>query len=273
MSRVFYRQEAEPVAMFWRVFRRDGVALAFTSHDRDLWFDGVVHRAAPGMVPSAIRRTAGLDPDLADVDGVLSHDTIAERDLAEGRFDGATVMIGVADWETLERAVLYSGTIGTVSDEGPHFTAALRSAKAVLDGSPVPRTSPTCRALFCGLGCTLPAARYTHDLRVIATDPAHNRITLAGGPGAAALNNGWLRWLDGPHAGLTMLVVESDGSGIMLDAPLSPEVTSGMRAAVREGCDHTLHTCAERFGNAVNFQGEPFLPGNDLLVRYAVPPV
>jgi hypothetical protein len=38
---------------------------------------------------------------------------------------------------------------------------------------------------------------------------------------------------------------------------------------VREGCDHTIATCRTRFGNAANFQGEPFLPGNDILTRYA----
>ena len=58
MSRVFGREALEPVATFWRVHRRDGVTLGFTSHDRDLWFGGVLHRAAPGMVPSAIRRSA-----------------------------------------------------------------------------------------------------------------------------------------------------------------------------------------------------------------------
>jgi len=44
-----------------------------------------------------------------------------------------------------------------------------------------------------------------------------------------------------------------------------------MRAQVLEGCDHTLQTCGTRFGNAINFQGEPFLPGNDLIVRYGLP--
>ena len=40
---------------------------------------------------------------------------------------------------------------------------------------------------------------------------------------------------------------------------------------LREGCDRTLDTCAMRFGNAVNFQGEPFLPGNDMITRYPIP--
>ena len=45
----------------------------------------------------------------------------------------------------------------------------------------------------------------------------------------------------------------------------------GVRVQLREGCDHTIATCSARFGNAVNFRGEPFLPGNDLLARYGQP--
>ena len=36
-------------------------------------------------------------------------------------------------------------------------------------------------------------------------------------------------------------------------------------------CDKTIATCSARFGNALNFQGEPFLPGNDMLAQYPVP--
>ena len=57
-------------------------------------------------------------------------------------------------------------------------------------------------------------------------------------------------------------------SGLVLDEPLSAAVSTGLRVLLREGCDHRLETCATRFDNAVNFQGEPFLPGNDQLYRY-----
>jgi hypothetical protein len=56
MSRVFNGEALEGLASFWRVRRRDGVTLGFTGHDRDLWFDGVLHQATPGLTPSAIRR-------------------------------------------------------------------------------------------------------------------------------------------------------------------------------------------------------------------------
>ena len=57
----------------------------------------------------------------------------------------------------------------------------------------------------------------------------------------------------------------------VIDTPLPAGLAPGQRAMAREGCDYRLDTCAARFGNAANFQGEPFLPGNDLLTRYPVP--
>ena len=271
MTRVFFRAELEGVATFWRVRRRDGVTLGLTSHDRDLWFDGIVHRAAPGMLPSAIRRTADLAPDSAEVQGALTHDSIPAADLASGRFDGAAVEIGVVDWENLDRAVLYRGAIGAISEQAGSFTAELSSAKAELERDLVPRTSPTCRAWFCGPGCTLSLARFTHEAALVSVDLAANSVAFAGAPTAEAMRDGSLRWLDGPHAGLTMEVLSAGAGGLVLDVELDPALAPGARALLREGCDHTVQTCAQRFGNAANFQGEPFLPGNDLIGRYPTP--
>lgn len=271
MSRVWFAEELETAATFWRVMRRDGVTLGFTTHDRDLWFDGVLHRAAPGMTPSAIRRSADLDADSAEVEGALSHDAITGADLAAGRFDGAALRVGLVDWESGARDCLYRGAIGSVAQEEGRFTAELVSRKAALLADPVPRTSPTCRAAFCGPGCNLSPVRFTHEAVLVAIDAERNAVTLDTPAAPRDLAGGFLRWLDGPHAGLTMTIMLADEDGLVLDTPLDPALAPGLRAVVREGCDRTLDTCAARFGNAVNFQGEPFLPGNDLLTRYPAP--
>lgn len=267
MSRVFFSQELEGVATFWRIHRRDGVTLGFTSHNRDLWFGGILHRAAPGMVPSAIRRTADLSSDSADVSGALGHDSISAADLMSGRYDDAQVRIGAVDWETLEFAVLYNGSIGSVAAQNGSFSAQLRSAKAALDADFVPRTSPTCRAEFCGRGCTLSASRFTHEAVLTGMDPDANRVRFAD-IDPLLFAGGAIRWVDGPQSGLRMLVIAAGPEGLTLDAPLDTEIGLGSRAVLLEGCDHRLATCADRFGNAINFQGEPYLPGNDLLARY-----
>lgn len=271
MARTWFSGDLETVATWWRVERADGVTLGFTSHDRDLSFAGLRHRTAPGMVPSAVRLTSSLDADSAEIAGALSHDSIAEADLTAGRFDGARVAMGLVDWETFETLQIYVGSIGAVGREGSGFSAELRSMKALLEREVVPRTAPTCRAEFCAPGCTLSPARFTHEGQLANISEDGLRVTVTVDAAATALEFGILRWIDGPEAGLLRRIEAVAGDWLSLDLPVDPSTAPGTRVILREGCDHTLETCASRFTNAVNFQGEPFLPGNDLLTRYPSP--
>lgn len=268
MTRSWFSAQLETVATFWRIERADGIALGFVSHDRDLVFADLLHRAAPGMVPSAIRLSSSLEPDSAEITGALTHDAIREDDLARGRYDGARIVVGVVDWQTLEAEQLYAGTIGAVGRDGAGFSAELDSLKAALGRELVPRTAPTCRAEFCAPGCTLSPARFSREavLAEISGDRAAVRLTMAVAP--PLLADGTLRWIDGADAGRVLRIEGVVGDWLHLEREVDGALAVGARAMVREGCDHTLDTCSARFANAVNFQGEPFLPGNDLLTRY-----
>lgn len=269
MSRSWFSQPLETVAVWWRIERRDGVALGFTSHDRDLMFNGLHHRTAPGMVPSAVRRSATFEADSAEIAGALSHDAISESDLAAGRFDGARVTMGLVDWESLEAETLFAGSIGSVGREGAQFSAELASVKHQLQREMVPRTSPSCRAEFCGTGCTLSVARYTHEA-VLSEIGAARQWVKVGDIAPEHVAFGWLRPVDGGDAGVMLRIRAVEGDWLVLERPLAMGAEVGLRVLLREGCDHTISTCAQRFDNAVNFQGDPFLPGNDLLTRYPV---
>jgi len=77
-----------------------------------------------------------------------------------------------------------------------------------------------------------------------------------------------LRYLSGANCGLASVIMGAAGSLVSVrDLPRAP-VEPGCRIELREGCDKRLETCRDRFGNAVNFRGEPHLPGADLLTRY-----
>lgn len=268
--RVFFDRELDSVATFWRVFRKDGLALGFTSHDRDLLFSGIRHRAAPGMVSAAIKLTNALGGDDAEVEGALTHGSISEADLSAGLYDEAGIAIGAVDWESLDHEVLYSGQIGRVEDDRRSFSAQLRSAKYILNQDIVPRTSPTCRAVFCGRGCSLSASQFTSRQTLVSFDVDANRIEIAYPMGFEAID-GRVRLLDGPQTGMVFGVINVEGRWLTLDRALAPTTPVGIPLELLEGCDHTLGTCASRFNNAVNFRGEPFLPGNDLLARYGRP--
>jgi uncharacterized phage protein (TIGR02218 family) len=44
-------------------------------------------------------------------------------------------------------------------------------------------------------------------------------------------------------------------------------VEEGDSYSLQAGCDKTLPTCITRFNNALNFRGEPFVPGTDKMLE------
>lgn len=258
------------IAYGWRLERADGIAFGFTSHDADVEHDGLLLRASPGMRPTMVSQSVGLDKDGLDVSGALTSDMIRSDDLAAGRWDNAYLEIFLFDWTGPERGrrLLAAGELGAVSYTDDAFEAELIGVQSQLDKAVAPQTSPSCRARFCDAACGLNSARFRQV--VVTSEVDDNRIAVAGAEsfGDGHLAFGELRWLSGSNCGLVMKIAGNAGADIYLpSAPFQPPVVGDM-IEVMQGCDKLMSTCAGRFNNAINFRGEPYLPGNDLLTRY-----
>jgi len=81
----------------WRLERPDGVTLGFTTHDSDLMVDGISLKASPGMQPTTIVQSTGIDVDGLEVSGAITADVIRADDLEAGRWDGAYLEIFLFD--------------------------------------------------------------------------------------------------------------------------------------------------------------------------------
>lgn len=259
--------ELTSMALCWRLERADGAGIALTSHDRQLVAGGLSFDPNPGMVPAAVFRSLGLEPDTGEVAGALSSDALRENDLALGRWDGSSMEMSAVDWSdpAASAIMMLAGELGSVSIGGEGFTAELRGAAARLDEPVCPATSAECRARFGDKQCRVDLAGRTLAASVVDCDG--NMITLdAEVDGRFVL--GRLRYVSGANCGLTSLILSSSGSLVELRDMPRALVEPGCRVELREGCDKRFETCVSRFDNAVNFRGEPHLPGNDLLTRY-----
>lgn len=255
------------LAFLWRVERGDGVAVGFTAHDRDLVRDGFVYRAAPGMVPSAIRLSDGFEADDVELDGALASDAFTDADLRAGRWDGARLTVSAVDWTDpdAEAIVLIRGTFGAVALKDGAFSVALRGEAAAFDVPASEETSPSCRASLGDRRCRVDLRGRARRVRALSAAGAV--VTLDGALPDGDFAFGTLMWIDGPRAGMVERVLSSAGTTVTLAEPVA--VAGAVAVELREGCDRQLATCRARFANAANFQGEPHLPGNDLLMRYA----
>lgn len=259
--------ELTNIALCWRIERTDGAGIALTSHDQPLLSNGVSYEAAPGMMPASISRSLGLEPDSSEIAGALNSAALAEGDFELGRWDGASVHLNAVDWEDApaEPITLLAGEIGAVTIDGDSFTADLSGAAAKLDAPVCPATSAECRAHFGDKQCRVDLAGRT----IVAT-------VVGGSGGELTLDQsiderfvlGRMRYMSGANCGLSSIILSTAGSVVQVrDIPRAP-VEPGCRIELREGCDKRFETCVSRFNNAVNFRGEPHLPGNDLLTRY-----
>lgn len=265
----FLERDLTTVALCWRLERRDGIAIGFTTHDRDLVVDGLAYRSAPGMLPSSITLSDGFDADTLDVKGALTSDAISASDLKTGRWDGASIGIFMIDWENPAgaRLALARGELGEVSLQGDAFEAELRGPTALLDRAVVEQTSPECRAALGDKRCRVEMADRTRLTRVTAVMAA-DIVEVAHAAAGNACGYGRLRWIGGANSGLESAILRSEEMLLTLREPPPFAAAVGDLVETMEGCDKRLETCSGRFANAANFRGEPHLPGIDLLTRY-----
>jgi uncharacterized phage protein (TIGR02218 family) len=260
--------ELTSIAFCWSVERRDGAGVAMTSHDRRIEHGGITYMFSPGIVPASISRGLGLEPHSGEVSGALSSDAFSDTDLAAGRWDGARVRLLAVDWTSPEDEAieLLAGELGEVAIKGEAFSADLRGAAWRLQNPVCPTTSPECRAEFGDKKCRVDLSGRSISLTVVsATDDGE--LQLAGSVGEQFLF-GRLRFMGGANCGLSSVVTYVNGDRVRTRDLPRAGVEQGTRVEIREGCDKRLTTCASRFNNAINFRGEPHLPGNDLLTRY-----
>jgi uncharacterized phage protein (TIGR02218 family) len=255
------------IAFCWRIERRDGAGLALTSHDRPLTRDGETYAGAPGMLPAAVVRELGLEPQSGEVAGALTSDAITELDLALGRWDGARVNLFAINWTVPdgESTELIAGELGEVEMKGTSFSAELSGAASRLNEPVCPTTSPECRARFGDKKCRVDLAGRSVRATVESASGTELQLTTAVDERFVL---GRLRFLSGANCGLATTIVGVSGTAVRVRDLPRGAVEAGCAVELREGCDKRFGTCIERFGNAANFRGEPHLPGNDLLTRY-----
>ncbi len=260
----------------YKVIRQDGVILGFTDHDKSLVVDGVTYEALSGFNGTEFHESVGLSTDNQDVQGVISSDKITEADILSGNYDDAEIILYRVNWDNVADKVLIKvGTLGELTRSDKIFKAEFRGLSHYLQqpqgrvyqfSCDVPLGSPRCGvnlAAYTSSG----AITTVYDERTFACGGA---IT---GFGSDYFTRGKLSWTGGANNNKS-IEIKSHGitSGVVVlevwQAPANA-LAVGDTFTISAGCDKQPKTCRDRFANFVNFQGFPYIPGQDYLSDYA----
>lgn len=257
--------EVMTLATCWRITRRDGVSQYFTDHDRDVTVDGDTYMARSGIVPSAVTSQAGLAVDNLELEGLLDSETIARDGLLGGLYDHAELEIFMVNYGAPHDGRLHvkTGWLGEVTLRDGVFVAEVRGISAALQQTIGEVYTPTCRAQLGDHRCKKVLTSCTHTGTVDAVD---NEFTFYDGARmetAGYFAYGTVTFTSGANVGLSMEIRDFSNGRFGLFLPLPNAVAPGDAYTAVAGCDKRIETCSARFDNAVNFRGEPHLPGND----------
>lgn len=254
-----------------------------TDHSEDLLlFDGEVYKTMGGMDTSAIRRVERLDVINKQVRGLVTILEITDLELKQGVFDGAIV-----DEYTVDSRMPFIApidyikySIASMTFDGSLWNAELRGITHELTRPSGDVWGPMCRVELFSQGngkCNLASAPFIENNTIDSIVTNNFELKIAGIVNAVWKavgygDDGRLTFLTGSNAGFTADIkrwVYSIGpnDGIVTLQQNPPfGVVAGDVLTMEPGCNKRFDgDCLVKFNNLINHQGEPFIPGGDLV--------
>ena len=264
------KEESTNLATFWKITRQDGLVQGFTNYDQNLTIDGLTYKAATGFNATAFSQDNTLAVRNLDIESVLSSDGITEADLAGGKYDYARVDVFLCRWDIPpsslflnppEHILMVRGIIGEVSMSDRRYKAEVRSFAQLLQQKVSTVTTKECRAVFGDSKCTKDLSGLTDNLTITGvTDKRQFTVNSSRANGFYSL--GQITLTSGSNSGIKAMVLSYSGGIIQLFESLPYSLAIGNTLTAVAGCNKTIAACVS-FGNILNYQGEPHIPGED----------
>lgn len=250
---------------------RGGQVLRMTDHDEPITRGGQTWRPLCGLRRTATSISAGLDVNGQDLSGYFEGGGITADLIDAGELDGATAFTDLVDVrapDAYDLIPLLPGRVADIETERDTFTLQLNDDAELLQQQFGEVTSPDCRANLGDARCKKTLAAFTMTGAVTSVIDGRTYGVSIVQP-AGFFDYGEATFTSGENAGLRFEIRTSTPGRLSLFLPTWLPVAAGAGIRLVAGCDKTRATCRTRFGNVINFRGEPDLPGVTALTTSA----
>lgn len=260
-------------AELWKIQRKDGKIFGFTSHDKDITFDGLVYRSRAGFNSSQISTQAGFSVDNLKTSGYLDLSFITEWDLLTRKWDGARVWLARCNWRNPAAGIekMRKGRLGEMGSTKVSFEVELLGLMQQMQQTVGKTYLAECNAQLGDTRCKVALAAFTVT-GTVTTGGGHFGFTDSSRTEADGwFTNGELTITSGLNKGLEMEVKSyASGTFELLEA-LPGLISAGDTYSVYAGCNLLRDgDCANKFNNRVNHRGFPSKPTEDQVAAFKV---
>lgn len=260
------------------------------------------YRAKRGYTSSDIETKADLSVNNGEAHGLVAEypaDGVTEEGVRRGDYDGAAYMHYLVDYTmpSAGHVLLGAGTVGRVTTlDSLTMKLEMRSLTQTLkQNSMIELTSIACRAKFGDERCKMPLTWYQGEVLDVGDETDRtfyveltpeldsNGMPVEDSSSAispVSTSSGWIwelpdkyfvpglvHWDTGDNSAteneVGLFEMTSSGQRITLIIPTQRPISIGDTFRVRQDCDKSRAMCRDRYGNILNFRGEPDLPRGD----------
>ncbi len=256
----------------WKFTLKNNEILSFTTASEDFTYDGIQYNHISADDVKDLESNLDIENDSFQFSNLISSDLINSNDILSGKYDGAKVEIFIVDLLNLDKGKvsLLNGKISDIQLKNNIFIANVNGLKNELNKIIGDVYSPICRACFCDNKCKLNKNNFTFsgnisNIKDNTTFYTDDSIIISKGDGY--FTNGVIEFTSGNNNG-QKTEIKQFSSGLFIlasELPYALEINDSFN--ILAGCDKKFETCCSRFNNAINFRGEPHLPGIELLLK------
>lgn len=261
-----YASGTTSIAYLLRLIRSDGQVYGFTSALDSIEIEGVLYSSAQGLDVSSLSLTAGLAVDNLEMTTLDDGSLFKLDEVFGGVWRNTRFTISRYNFTSPSDGleIVMAGTIGEMTISDGYVRLELRGLQAALQQTIGQVVSITCRSRLGDALCKVNLAplTLTGSVSTIANRREFSSTSLS--QAEHFFTEGRLTFTSGSCKGFTHKVKYSNGSNVQLQLPTPSDFSVGDAFTIVAGCRKRFtEDCTNRFSNALNFQGEPHIPGVD----------
>ncbi len=256
----------------WKLILKNNKILAFSNASQDFIYEEITYNHISSDDIKNIKNNLDVENDSFQISNLISSDLINADDVLSGKYDSAKVEIFIVDLLNLNKGkvCLLNGVISDIQFKNDVFIANVKGLKNEINKTIGEVYSPLCRSCFCDGKCKLNKSNFTFTgivSKVVDNISFYTNDNIILSKENRYFENGVIEFISGKNIGQKTEIKQFSNGFFILSTELPYQIELNDYFLVVAGCDKKFNTCCSRFNNAINFRGEPHLPGIDLLLK------
>lgn len=251
-----------------KIINSDGTKYHLCDSDSDVIINDEIYLHGAYFIPGKITNSTNLDENNFKVIFTLDDYYFERNKLISGYYSKSFIEISLVDIfaASYKKQILKTGYLGAISIKEHSFIGEINSLSSFTKNNITKCYLSSCRAKFGDEKCKVKLEKYTANGQIENLSDINSFYDSQREEVDDYFKHGEIIFLTGNLASRKFWVSDFYNKKIIIQSLEQLEFNIGDKYQIIAGCNKDFNTCINKFNNALNFRGEPFVPNRHQLV-------